>query len=701
MKKSFLSLIFIFLASLEIQSQGIIQRVVKVDNKYYLQGKNKLWEVVDSVITVKPLKDINDLRTEITPLHTDQLGYITVRVPKGISVYDYVELLKSTAEFETVEYDCIAHLCLYPNDYNGSTQSYINTINARDAWDITMGNPNVKVAIIDSGIDSSHVDLGYGYDTYSNLNTTQGWNYMTNSQYSPPQKRHGTRVAGIIGAKSNNNIGICGIAGGNHSKGVDLISYCITDTTDFPQTYVATAINNAVISGAKIINLSFDCVETSSINAAIENAYSNNVSIVCSSGNDSLNTISYPASHPKTIAVGAIGIGNIRETSSNYGQGLDLVTPGHYIYTTGLNNQYDQVSGTSVAAPQVSGAIALMLSINPDLTPSEIRCILRHTCKKIPSYTYTNGWNEEVGYGLLDVEVALLSLKSIEGPSIACGPATYTIPNLSIVYDISWHFNGTVANPLDSLIHVDYMPKNQCLIDNSSNVRLYDTLVAVISRYGQPLVTLRKPVYANLSKNLWYSQTPGVPNKYHYPTIPETYFDATQHELLTINPECYITLRCPRFKCMNITSTGTSGGCTRIDDETIQFKATRPPVGINQGLVTIYAAGVNGCNNFTIDIEVQKANILLQPSLSYSIDGDNLILSISKPESSEEGNASETNNNWDILIEEVQSGRILVTGLNLQLGSSRSINTTGWSPGIYTIRATNGIETLTKKVVIK
>ncbi len=159
----------------------------------------------------------------------------------------------------------------------------------------------------------------------------------------------------------------------------------------------------------------------------LEEAYNNNIPIVVATGNDNHNYIYYPANSPYTIATGALKPDmEERKDNSNYGLGLDVCAPGEGLYSTdisGLNgyncddpllsNDLDDTdysklgSGTSFAAPMVSGAIALMLDVNPNLSIEEIRTILHNTSDKIGDYTYTDGFHEEVGYGRLNVYEAV------------------------------------------------------------------------------------------------------------------------------------------------------------------------------------------------------------------------------------------------------------------------------------------------------
>ena len=112
------------------------------------------------------------------------MGYIDVEVPNDIDIEDFVANLKSTGDYEVVKYNEIAEIAVSPNDAQLSNQWYLGAINMYSAWNITTGSSNIKVAVIDNGFDCDHVDLGYGYDNYRNINPTLGYDYYQMSSTS-------------------------------------------------------------------------------------------------------------------------------------------------------------------------------------------------------------------------------------------------------------------------------------------------------------------------------------------------------------------------------------------------------------------------------------------------------------------------------------------------------------------------------------
>lgn len=417
---------------------------------YYVKDANRTFVVDTTIVSVRFI----DTKTisSYNVIRINKLGYADLVVPNGVSYTSYINQLKQDTNISNIDIATIGEYnSITSNDTYLGQQWYLSAINASSAWDITMGSSNVIVAIIDSGTDWMHDDIGFGYDSYqtihfnpgedlwSNINNPstgngidddnneliddlKGWNYANNSNDCRTTYFHGTFVAGIIGAKTNNNTGIAGIASGYGIPGVRLLPYCVG--VNYPITDVIDdAIIDAVDKGAKIIQLSLTVPRTTAITTSVDYAVSHGAIVICASGNSYSQQVSYPSSLPNVVAVGAINQSYARANFSNYGDTLDVVAPGVDIYSTTLNNTYATYDGTSFAAPQVSGIAALILSVNPNLTGQQVRDIIETTAQKIRNvdtdplnglYSYAvssdhpNGsWNNQVGYGLVDAYAAV------------------------------------------------------------------------------------------------------------------------------------------------------------------------------------------------------------------------------------------------------------------------------------------------------
>jgi subtilisin family serine protease len=439
-------------------------RLQRVNDSIFIVENGTRYMADRNVVTVKLKQGVNKSKIEkdVKELRSNRLGFIDLSVPEGVDIEDYVTMLEKTGNFDIVEYNSIGKYCFISNDTRRSEQWYLSSINAYSAWDITTGNLNVIVAVLDSGTDWGHPDLGNGTDGYSNINAAIGWNYINNNNNVITTNEHGTRVAGIIGAKTHNSRGIAGVAGGRLSRGITIMPLCIGVTT--PNTAIIDdAIIDAVDNGARVINMSFGVGSSTALNSAIAYAIQNNVVLVASSGNGTDNdgvgvaTVTYPASHPDVIAVGAINQSNQRAGLSNYGTNLDVVAPGISILSTTLNNNYNSQNGTSFAAPQVSGIAALILSVNPNLMQNHVRQIIESTCTKLSGYSYSingshpNGtWNNEVGHGLVNAYAALLAIPTISGPDVVCHPGnTFNLSNApagAVSWSVTSPFSITSSN---------------------------------------------------------------------------------------------------------------------------------------------------------------------------------------------------------------------------------------------------------------
>jgi subtilisin family serine protease len=156
LKICFLVLSLFVCTTISSITNKVNQKTVRVSNKLYIESQNTLFEVDTTLITVKPKKCVSELKTEVNIKNSNRLGYLNVRVPKGIDVEHYRKMLDETREFETVEYNGKGLYAMTPNDAIYSNQWNLGLIHASEAWNITTGSPNIKIAIIDSGVDAGH-----------------------------------------------------------------------------------------------------------------------------------------------------------------------------------------------------------------------------------------------------------------------------------------------------------------------------------------------------------------------------------------------------------------------------------------------------------------------------------------------------------------------------------------------------------------
>lgn len=285
---------------------------------------------------------------------------------------------------------------------------------ACDAWNISKGE-NIIVAVVDQGIQLNHEDLA------ANIHSSS-FNSETGTSPSQVFGDHGSHCAGIIGAVQNNNKGISGIAPKSKLMSVSN-SLAGTPTSRMKR---ADGINWAWQNGAAVITNSWGSsimytVIDDAINNALTQGRNGKGSVVLFATGNDYGAVGYPAkSNPKILAVGANTRHGLRASFSNYGTELDVVAPGEDIYSTLANNNYGNMSGTSMATPYVAGVAALILAVNPALSEQEVRNIIESTARKIRNdqYSYststgrTNGtWNTQMGYGMVDAFAAVTKAK--------------------------------------------------------------------------------------------------------------------------------------------------------------------------------------------------------------------------------------------------------------------------------------------------
>ena len=343
---------------------------------------------------------------------------------------------------------------LSPNDPLVSQQHHIDALNFRSVWDRETGDSSVVVAIIDSGVDTTHPDLrnniwvnqgeigGDGIDNDGNgyIDDIKGWDFVTNDADPSPDYssaclnggsciaegvHHGTIVAGVLAAQGNNGIGLTGV-----TWDAKIMSLRALDSSGIGDTIgVAEAVRYAIDNGADIINLSFvGPANDNRLHEAITDAYNAGLIVVTAVGNGdgSGNPVNldvapmYPVCYKNSVGDHlVVGVGSVDEFNrlsnfSNYGSKcLDLVAPGEdYIGTVvfdpaieSFNTYYDGLwNGTSLSAPIVSGVVALLKSKFPTLTNHQIIQLLYDSATDISHINPERA--TDLGYGLINPEGA-------------------------------------------------------------------------------------------------------------------------------------------------------------------------------------------------------------------------------------------------------------------------------------------------------
>lgn len=422
---------------------------------------------------------------------------IKIQFNEQIDSENLISLLQTDNEIEYIEIAKIYQINTLPNDSLISQQWALEKIKAFDAWNITQGNPDIKLAIIDTGIDYNHPDLknkiflnqgeigldhlgrdkrfnGIDDDGNGFIDDYMGWDFTdrfgfpfdssagdyTDWDNDPfDDQGHGTYISGIAAAQTNNISGIAGTA-----PNIKLLNIRAFDPNGYgEEDDVAAAILYAVLMNASVINMSFgDDSFSMVLRDVIRYAYSQNLVLIASAGNKGVSSPHYPSGYSEVICVGNSTINDVVSPSSNWGSTIDLVAPGTNILTTAKNDSYTFINGTSASAPFVSAAACLILS-RSDFSNEEIKQILKSTTDDIGE----SGWDLKSGAGRLNIFRAL----NVLAPSIV--RFDFPLMDYSTLSD-TLYITATILSAyfqsFDLNLGVGFNPNNWTkLIDNGLN----------------------------------------------------------------------------------------------------------------------------------------------------------------------------------------------------------------------------------------
>ena len=329
---------------------------------------------------------------------------------------------------------------------------YGSDINVANAWERTTGGTSTVIAVIDSGIDFTHADLATNQWTNltpSTAGDVHGWDYITESPQILDEQGHGTAIAGIIAAAGNNGIGTSGVM-----WRANLMSLRVLDNTGTGDVADAVeAIDYAVSHGAQVINISWGTTgESTALREAIARAIQHNVVVVCSAGNGGANLAQspyYPASFglPDLIVVSATDNFDQLASWSNWGANVKLAAPGVNILSTKMGGGYWNATGTSAAAPLVSGVAGLMKSMKPQASSHAVNLALQQSARQVASLA-----GKVKSGGVVNAAVALQVLSTITDDH---GPSPLPLPTPSVPGGTSTPPASTTGAPGSNLPNLD------------------------------------------------------------------------------------------------------------------------------------------------------------------------------------------------------------------------------------------------------
>lgn len=304
-------------------------------------------------------------------------------------VDELIETLSRDPNVEYAERIPLDRFDLSPNDNQFPNQWYLDKISAAGAWDYFSAGSNIVIAIVDDAVERFHADLnpnvwvnpgeiannGIDDDGNGYIDDINGWDVANNSaSVDPPSaaSNHGTHVAGISSAATNNGLGLSSI-------GFSCKIMCVKSTNQPPPsiTHGYEGVLYAANNGAHIINMSWGGPNASATaQNVIDFALSKGCILVASAGNSNSSNLSYPAAFNGVISVASTDAGDIKSSFSNFGGWVKISAPGSSILSTLPGSSYGNLSGTSMASPMVAGLLGLMKSLSPTMPNADlINCL--------------------------------------------------------------------------------------------------------------------------------------------------------------------------------------------------------------------------------------------------------------------------------------------------------------------------------------
>lgn len=406
-----------------------LQSVIRITD-----GQQKTWSMNDLPF-VEELRGYTVTSVQRPFMHVEDDKIRNVVRIEIEDIYELENLLQQLERSPFVEYAERVPLLkstVTPNDpsYNPSSQWALFQINASQAWAYSTGNANVTVAIVDDAVSTTHSDLspiiwtnpgeipnnGVDDDGNGYIDDVNGWDVADgNNNPNPPVNSwdHGTHVAGISGAATNNGIGIASIG-----HNLSIIPVKATNSPGFV-THGYEGIIYAVAAGADVINMSWGGPGSSQTAQNIISYASNqNIVLVAAAGNDNVSSMFYPAGYSQVMSVASTTSGDVKSGFSNYGAWIDISAPGSAIYSTVPNGGYQTKQGTSMASPMVAGLAGLMLSYNPGMNAQDVLDCITSSATNIdaanPSFV------GQLGAGRINAEAAMACVQTtLNNPPVA------------------------------------------------------------------------------------------------------------------------------------------------------------------------------------------------------------------------------------------------------------------------------------------
>lgn len=400
---------------------------------------NEKW--VKNRVLVQPVAGVNDDQvTQILSAHggktVGKIAEINVHIielPANMNEKATAALLSKNPQIKFAEVDAMVAPVQLTNDPYYSSQWHLPKINAPTAWDTSTGS-GVIIAILDTGVDSTHPDLA--------ARMVPGYNFYSNNTNTTDVYGHGTKCAGTAAAIGNNTLGTAGVAWNAQIMPIKVAS----DVDGYGSwSAMASGLNWAADRGARVASISYMTSGSSTVISAAQYFQSKGGVVVTSGGNTG--AFDATAANDALVSVSATDSGDNRASWSTYGAYIDVAAPGVGIWTTTVGGGYGAPSGTSFSSPLTAGVVALMFSANPNLSPTQAKSILYSSAADLG----TAGWDQYYGHGRVDAAAAVLAAKNAvtndtQAPSVSItSPTNGSIIKGTVTVNVNATDNLNVA----------------------------------------------------------------------------------------------------------------------------------------------------------------------------------------------------------------------------------------------------------------
>jgi subtilisin family serine protease len=438
-----------------------------------------------------------------------------VDLPANASEKAVVALLKNHPNLKYAELDKRVAVSATTNDTYLGSEWHISKIGADVAWDKTQG-AGVTIAILDSGVDGTHPDLA--------ASMVPGYNIYDNNTNTADVCGHGTKVAGAAAASANNAAGVAGVAG---QAKIMPVRIAYVDPTYGCYAYystIASGITWAADHGARVVNVSYAYLPTSSAVISAANYLKSKGGLMfASAGNYARDEGFTPTD--SMISVSATDSNDNLAGFSSFGNFVSLSAPGAGIYTTVQGGSYSAVNGTSFSAPVAAGVAALMMAANPSLSNTKIESLMYSTAVDLGAA----GRDAAFGYGRVNAAAAVQAAASSAAPvdstaptvSIASPSASSSVSGIVVVnvnaadnvgvarvelkvnntvvasdtaspFSFSWDSNG-VANGMNSLVAVAYDAAGNVASSTPVSVNVANAVTPPVADTAAPSLAITNP----------------------------------------------------------------------------------------------------------------------------------------------------------------------------------------------------------------